>query len=123
MGQLTLTVDATTVVNGATHDLSGAITIPATRYSQQTKDLTDTFEQVTDSAFAYLVIVNVGDESLFVQLESTGPDYLPFEVVTGAHVVIPSSTDDGSTFSISRVNARSATSAGSRAIIITISAL
>lgn len=120
MGQLTLEITATTTVNGAAHNLGGNVSLPVKAYSQQTRDIGGVYEQVTDQAISYLIVCNVGDESLFVQCERSGPAYIPFEVVSGGHGVFPAAISDGAVGSFTRFNIRGATGVGARAIIITI---
>ena len=121
MGQIQITVSASVTLDGGAVSNSGTVTLPCTNYTHQTRDFVDGFEQVAASNIGsgYLVVVNTGEESLFVQLASTGPDYIVFEVVAGGHGVYPMTIDDGAAFSIGAVNVRSATSAGCRGIIIT----
>ena len=120
MGQLTLAITATTTVNGSAQDLSASAAVSVKNFSQQTRDFVDTYEQITDSFNGFLCVCNVGDESLFVQFERAGPTYIPFEVVSGGHVLIPTTTNDGTVTSLTQINMRSASAVGSRAIIITI---
>jgi hypothetical protein len=97
--------------------------IPCTGYTQQTRDFIDGFEQIVggDARFSTIVIINVGEESLFLQLEQIGAvDFVVFEVAVGAHVVVPSSVGNGTALAIDRVSMRSETAAGSRAVIITV---
>lgn len=117
---ITITLRATTTVDGVVHEANGTCVLQARSMTRQTRDITNTFAQIASPTNGYYIILNHGDESAFVKLVSTGSDRLVFQVTPGAHLVIPTSVDNGASFSILQVDARSATSAGTRIGIITI---
>lgn len=122
MGSISITLAPTVTLDGVVHSNSQTVVIPCVAYSQQTRDFTDVFEVVADSSgvTGYVIVINKGNESLFVQFRDGDPSYIVFEVVSGGHGIFPTSLFDGDVFSTDQMSARSATSTGTRAVIITV---
>ena len=119
MGQITISVTSTVTLDGAVQSNSGTVVIPASEYSQQTRNFSDTFDEVGQASQGYVVVINTGPENLYVQFAS-GPNYIVFEVVVGAHGVFPTSLSNGLSFVPDKVSIRGETSSETaRAIIIT----
>lgn len=121
MGLVSIAVTATTSVDGVTHGANGTLTLNARRVSQGSRDLSNSFQQVAQGFAGALICINNGDESAYIQFQSTGARYIVFEVVAGGHIVIPSGLFGNAVeFTMSAVNARSATSAGTRITLIIV---
>ena len=120
MGQLTVALTASTTVEGVTHSNNGSVVLNAANVSQQSRTLDGTFAKVSTSVCDYLVVINHGDESAFIQFQSVTPSYIDFECKPGQHVVIPCAFKYGGTdFIFDRVNMRAETTE-TRVTIITI---
>ncbi len=119
---ISISLRATGTKGGVTHDVSGTAIVNARKFSHNTRDISNTFQQIAQAINGCIVIFNNGDEAAFIQLASTAPHYIVFQCVPGAHLVIPTSIDHGSAFTLSSVNARSETSAGTNITVICIDA-
>jgi len=123
MGQISISVASTVTLDGVAHASTGTMIIPCDAYTQQTRDFTDGFEEVVGdrAVYAAIVVINLGTESLFLQMSASGGTaFLVFEIVAGGHGVYPASVGNGTPLSVEAVSLRSETSAGCRAVIITV---
>ncbi len=89
MGQLTVALTASTTVEGVTHSNNGSVVLNAANVSQQSCTLGTVYAQTNTSDCSYIAVINHGDESAFIQLESTTPTYIVFECKPGQHILIP----------------------------------
>ena len=119
---LTLTLTSSVTLNGVAHSATGSVVIQSRGLTRQTRDLTNTYAQIGPGVSGYYIILNRGDESAYVQVVTAGGDYLKFQCTPGGHLVIPTSIDNAGATNINNIEARSATSAGTRIGIITINA-
>lgn len=117
---ISLSLNSSVTVDGVAHQVSGTSVIQCRNLTRQTRDLTSTYARIAEAVNGYYVFINYGDESAYIQIVTGGADYLRFQCTPGAHVIIPTSIDNTAATAISFVEARSATSAGTRIGIITI---
>lgn len=120
MGQVSITVSGSITLDGISHSNSGTVTLQCKAFTQQTRDFVDSFDLISDSNLYgnYVIVTNLGTESLFVQFADVTPNYLVLEVVAGAHGVFPTSLNDGAVFEPITVSIRSETAAGCRGLIM-----
>ena len=89
MGQLTVAITASTTVEGVTHSNNGSVVLNASNVSQQSRTLDTVYTQTNSDGLNYIAVINHGDESAFIQLQSTAPTYIVFECKPGQHILIP----------------------------------
>jgi len=108
MGQLTLALTASTTVEGVTHSNNGSVVLNAANVSQQSCTLGTVYTEIGTGG-NYIAIINHGDESAFIQLQSTTPTYIVFECKPGQHILIPTAFKYGAAdfvFSQARMRAQ-----------------
>jgi hypothetical protein len=88
MGQLTVALTASTTVEGVTHSNNGSVVLNAANVSQQSCTLGTVYREIGQSG-NYIAVINHGEESAFIQLESSTPTYIVFECKPGQHILIP----------------------------------
>lgn len=119
---ISITLSTTVTTGGVTHAIDGVMTIQARKVSHNSRDITNSFAQIAQAINGAYVIINNGDEAAYIQLQSNAPDYIVFQCVPGAHIVIPTYVDEDSSFVLSQLNARSETSAGTNITVICVDA-
>ena len=117
---ISITLRTTVTTGGVTHAIDGVMTIQARKVSHNSRDITNSFAQIAQAINGAYIIINNGDEAAYVQMQSNAPDYMVFQCVPGGHIVLPTYIEEGSTFNLAQLNARSATSAGTNITVICI---
>jgi len=121
MGQLTVALTASTTVEGVTHSNNGSVVLNAANVSQQSCTLGTVYTQTNSDGLNYIAVINHGDESAFIQFESTTPTYIVFECKPGQHILIPTSFKyNAADFQLAQVKMRAETNE-TRVTIIGIS--
>lgn len=110
MATFTLSVTNALTLDGRDFRNAGSATLKANQVTTQTRDLTTTYAGLGCGRFH--VIINKGEDEVYIRLTMTGPNYFFFPLPVGAHMVLPQFYESTGDVIATSIEGRTATSAG-----------